>query len=61
MHIPGHLLNSPTESTTAVISALGVLIFAVLAIKSKNKPQNLKFAAVTAFIFALQMVNFPVQ
>ncbi|MCX5783373.1 MAG: energy-coupling factor ABC transporter permease [Elusimicrobia bacterium] len=58
MHIPDSMLHGQICPVTAAVSAVG-LSGAVYAIK--QKPQALKFAAVTAFIFAAQMVNFPVS
>jgi len=61
MHIPGHMLQGPVSPVTAVLAA-GVVALAVWkGIKAKEKPKALRFAAITALIFALQMLNFPVQ
>jgi len=61
MHIPDHMLNGAVcPVSAAVISVAGVATAAVLAVKSKDKPSPLKFAAIAMFIFAAQMMNFPV-
>ena len=61
MHIPQGMLNGPVCPVTAVVAAAGVAGAAIAAMKSEQKPGALRFAAVTAFIFAAQMINFPVQ
>lgn len=61
MHIPDHMLNGTVcPITAAVISVAGVTAAVVLAVKSKEKPSPLKFAAVAMLVFAAQMMNFPV-
>ncbi len=61
MHIPQGMLNGPICPVTAVIAAAGVAGAAAVAMKSEQKPGAARFAAITAFIFAAQMMNFPVQ
>ncbi|HOJ62801.1 MAG TPA: energy-coupling factor ABC transporter permease [Spirochaetota bacterium] len=62
MHIPDHMLNGNTvPSITSIISSAGIVAASYFALKSKEKPDSLKFAAVTALIFAMQMLNFPIQ
>ena len=61
MHIPQDLLNGQMCPVTAAVSAVGVAAAVVVAMKSKEKPSAGRFAAITAFIFAAQMMNFPVQ
>ena len=61
MHIPDHMLNGAICPVTAVVSVVGVASATYLAVKSKEKPSSLKFAAIAALIFAAQMMNFPVQ
>lgn len=46
---------------TAVVAAAGVTAAAWAATKSESKPTVSRFAAVSAMVFAAQMVNFPVQ
>ncbi len=61
MHIPGSMLSGAVCSVTMAISAVGVGIAAWAAKKSEKKSSPAKFAAVTALVFALQMLNYPVQ
>jgi cobalt/nickel transport system permease protein len=61
MHIPASMLNGAICPATAVVSAVGLGAAAISAAKSENKPTASKFAAVTSLIFALQMLNYPVQ
>lgn len=61
MHIPSTMLNGAVCSVTLAVSVIGVGITALMAKKSENKPSTIKFAAVTALIFALQMLNYSVQ
>ncbi|MBN2482766.1 MAG: energy-coupling factor ABC transporter permease [Candidatus Omnitrophica bacterium] len=61
MHIPNEMLNGTICPVTAVVSALGVGLAAFFAFRSKTKPQSAKFAAITALIFAGQMMNFPIN
>lgn len=61
MHIPDHMLNGQICPVTAVVSAISVIGAAIAAFFSKNKPAAERFAAVTAFIFAAQMMNFPIK
>ncbi|MDP3041258.1 MAG: energy-coupling factor ABC transporter permease [Candidatus Omnitrophota bacterium] len=61
MHIPASMLNGAVCPVTLAVGAVGVGIAAYVACKSKDKPSSARFAAVTALIFALQMLNYPVQ
>lgn len=61
MHIPDYMLNGQICPVTAGISVLGVAAATFFAVRSKEKPSAPRFAAVTALIFAAQMMNFPVQ
>lgn len=61
MHIPGHMINGPVVPVTNSISALIVTAAAFFAFKSEKKPKAAGFAGVAALIFALQMMNFPIQ
>jgi cobalt/nickel transport system permease protein len=60
MHVPDGFLNAPTSMATGVIAALGV----GLALRGARKELNERTAPlaglVAAFVFATQMVNFPV-
>lgn len=60
MHIPEHMLHGGVCPVTAGLSLLGVTAAVVAAVKSKDKPGVARFAAVTALIFAGQMLNFPI-
>jgi len=55
------MLQGTVCPTTAVISTLGLTAAAFMAIRSGRKPKAGRFAAITALIFAGQMMNFPVQ
>lgn len=61
MHIQDNMLQGAICPTTAAISTIGVAVAAFLAIRSGRKPTIGRFAAITALIFAGQMMNFPVQ
>ncbi|MDS4028102.1 MAG: energy-coupling factor ABC transporter permease [Candidatus Contendobacter sp.] len=61
MHIPQHLLDGSICPVTAVVSGLCLAGAAVAAHRSAEKPHPLRFAAITAFIFAAQMMNFPIS
>lgn len=60
MHIPDGMLDGAVCPVTAVVSAAGIISCAILAARSKDRPKPSRFAAITAFIFAAQMLNFPV-
>jgi len=60
MHIPDGFLNGATVATTAAVSA-GVVGYAVRRANSKLEERQVPLLGVTAaFIFAAQMLNFPV-
>ncbi len=61
MHIPSSMMDGAVCPVTAAVSVTGVSLAAVLAWKSAEKPTSLRFAAVSALVFAGQMVNFPVM
>lgn len=60
MHVPDGFLNLPTSAATAVVAAAGV----GLAVRGARRELNERTAPlaglVAAFIFAAQMLNFPV-
>lgn len=60
MHIPSSMLHGHICPVTAAVSAAGIMTVAYFGLKAKNKPKALTFAAVTALIFAGQMMNFPI-
>lgn len=61
MHIPQDLLNGSICPVTAVASGLCLAGAALAASRSAEKPHPLRFAAVSAFLFAAQMMNFPIS
>lgn len=61
MHIPNGMLQGQICPVSALISAAGVGLAAWKAFFSKEKPKALRFAAITALIFAAQMMNFPIS
>ena len=61
MHIPNSMLQGAVCPVTALVSVMGVAACALRGFWAKNKPSAAKFAAITALIFAGQMMNFPVQ
>ena len=61
MHIPQNLLDGSLCPVTAVASGLCLAGAALAAYRSAEKPHALRFAAVSAFIFAAQMMNFPIS
>lgn len=60
MHIPGTMLHGTVCPVTLAVAGIGVGLAAYLARKSPQKPAPASFAAVTALVFALQMLNYPV-
>lgn len=61
MHIPNGMLQGAICPVTAIISVAGVGFAAFRAFFSKAKPNAGRFAAITALIFACQMMNFPIS
>jgi len=55
------MLHGSVCPVTAVVAAAGVTAAAWAASKSESKPAASRFAAVSALVFAAQMMNFPVQ
>ena len=60
MHIPNAMLNGAVCPVTASVSVLGVALAALGAFWSKHRPSAARFGAITALIFAGQMMNFPI-
>jgi cobalt/nickel transport system permease protein len=60
MHIPDGFLNAPTLVGTAVVSAGGLANAVRLVGKALNEKQVPLMGIMAAFIFAAQMLNFPV-
>lgn len=61
MHIPNGMLQGGICPITAVMSVAGIGFAAFKAFFAKAKPSAAKFAAITALIFAGQMMNFPIS
>ena len=61
MHIPQNLLDGSICPATAMVSGLCLAGAALAAYRSAEKPHPLRFAAVSALIFAAQMMNFPIS
>jgi cobalt/nickel transport system permease protein len=61
MHIPDSMLNGSVCPVTAIVSSVGVVAASVFAARKNSKNNIERFAAVTALIFAGQMLNFPVM
>lgn len=61
MHIPQDLLNGSICPVTATISGICLAGAALAAYRSAEKPDALRFSAVSALIFAAQMMNFPIS
>ena len=60
MHAPDHLLNASLSATTAVVAA-GGLAYAVHRLRTGEERRWIPLTvATTGFVFAAQMVNFPV-
>ncbi len=60
MHIPASMLHGTVCPVTFAVGAAGLSFTAFAAYKVDSKPSSAQFAAVTAMIFALQMLNFPI-
>lgn len=61
MHIPDSMLQGSICPLTAVVSAAGLAAAICFGVKAKQQPAAARFAAVTALIFAGQMLNFPIS
>lgn len=61
MHIPNSMLQGAICPITAVISACGIFFAGIRSFFTGEKPSAGRFAAITALIFALQMMNFPIK
>lgn len=60
MHIPDGFLNLPTAAATSVASAGGIA-YALRVAKERLQDRQIPLVGVTAaFVFAVQMINFPV-
>lgn len=61
MHIPSTMLNTPVCAVTLAVGVAGGAAAFYFAKRQEDQPAPARFAAVTAMIFALQMLNFTVQ
>jgi cobalt/nickel transport system permease protein len=61
MHIPGSMIHGAVCPVTIGVAAAGAVTALYFAKSSDDKPSAAKFAAVTSLVFALQMLNYPVQ
>jgi len=61
MHIPASMLHGAVCPVTAVVTAAGLVVAGFYAWRSEARPATSRFAAVTALIFAIQMLNYPIQ
>src|SRR5262252_3421130 len=60
MHIPDALLSAPVSATSAVVAA-GALGYGLKTLeKSLRERTTVLMGVMSAFVFAAQMVNFPV-
>ncbi|MEW6516390.1 MAG: energy-coupling factor ABC transporter permease [candidate division FCPU426 bacterium] len=60
MHIPSSMLHGAVCPVTLAVAGAGIGWAAYAARKSPRRPSALRLAAVTALVFALQMLNYPV-
>lgn len=60
MHVPEHFLDPAVSMTTTAVAAAGVALAARRAHDGRLRQDLALAAAVTGFVFAAQMVNFPV-
>ncbi|MFH1664662.1 MAG: energy-coupling factor ABC transporter permease [Candidatus Omnitrophota bacterium] len=61
MHIPNSMLQGAVCPVTVLVGTLGIAIAAFKAFWSEHKPAAARFGAITALIFAGQMMNFPIN
>ncbi len=62
MHLPDEMLHGAVCPVTAMLSAVGVATAAVAALRVRQPlPSAAKCGAVSALIFAGQLVNFPIS
>ena len=61
MHIPATMLGGAVCPVTIAVGVAGGATALYFASKQEEKPTVGKFATVTSMIFAMQMLNFPVQ
>ncbi len=61
MHIPSSMLHGAVCPVTALVGVLGCAAAALRAFWSQHKPTAARFGAITALVFAGQMMNFPIK
>jgi cobalt/nickel transport system permease protein len=61
MHIPDSMLHGTVCPVSATVAVIGVVGAVYLAKTAKERPTAARFAAISALIFALQMMNFPIS
>ena len=61
MHIPATMLGGAVCPVTVAVGVAGGTAALYLASKQEEKPTVGRFTTVTSMIFAMQMLNFPVQ
>jgi len=61
MHIPNGMLQGGICPVTAVVSIIGIGVAGFKAFFTEHKPSTAKFTAITALIFAGQMMNFSIS
>lgn len=61
MHIPDSMLQGSICPVTAVVCAAGIMVALYYGLKAREKPTAAGFGAITALIFAGQMMNFPIM
>jgi cobalt/nickel transport system permease protein len=61
MHIPDSMLQGSICPVTAAMCAAGIIVASYYGTRAKQKPTAARFGAITALIFAGQMMNFPIM
>ena len=61
MHIPASMLHGRVCPVTLAVGVATCATAAYFASRQEEKPSAAKFAIVTSLVFAMQMLNFPVQ
>ncbi len=61
MHIPDSMLQGSVCSVTTVVSVVGIIVACYYGIKAQKRPTAAGFGAITALIFAGQMMNFTIM
>ncbi len=61
MHIPDGMVGGAVCPLTTIIATTGILAAFFAVLRSPKKPSPMKFGAVSALVFALQTLNFPIS